>query len=246
MSQHRDGGFTLIEILVAISLFSIVTVVFYQVMFSQIRGSDTARAVARVSEEARAGLNRMIRDTREADQLVAASPTSYDIRIDFNENGSFNDQYEYVRYAYHGNAEPVSLVDGNAVDIPADSITIAALNAGGQVTEIEVLAGGVKPTRSAPDTGASVIFDYSSNYLKCDAAPGSYPNPGTANGVAEWQELDKPNASCVSLGGNGDGQLNGAEVDYISNVDYAFAVESEGRRARFVAQAQLRNQRWVE
>ncbi len=87
MMRTRQAGFTLVELLMAMMIFSIVSVGFYSVMFSVVKGSDDARSVANVSEEARMGFNRMVRDTREGSQITAASPNSYTVRVDFeNDN----------------------------------------------------------------------------------------------------------------------------------------------------------------
>ena len=88
MEERSQSGFTLIELLVTIGLFSIAAAAFYQVMFSGVRASDTTRSVARISEEARFGFNRMVRDTREAARITAATAdgTSYTIEVDFNGN----------------------------------------------------------------------------------------------------------------------------------------------------------------
>ena len=105
MTPTRQSGFTLIEVLVAMGIVAIITVSFYQVMFSGARGSDTARDVIRVSEEARLGFNRMVRDTREADTLVSAGATSFRVRVDFNgdgiyENPNANGDYEDLTFSY--------------------------------------------------------------------------------------------------------------------------------------------------
>ena len=90
MNRRADQqGFSLIEVLVAITLFSIVSIAFYAAMFSGVRGSNTTRNVVRISEEARLGFNRMVRDTREAESFVSVGEDSYRIQTDFNRNGSF-------------------------------------------------------------------------------------------------------------------------------------------------------------
>jgi type II secretory pathway component PulJ len=75
----------MVELLVAIGIFSIVSVSFYSVLFAVQRGSNDSREVARVSEEARLGFNRMVRDTREGLELTAASPTEYTVHVDYED-----------------------------------------------------------------------------------------------------------------------------------------------------------------
>lgn len=138
-----DDGFTLIETLVAISLFAIVSISFYSVLYASIGVSKTSRDVVRISEDARLGLNRMIRDTREGQLFSSLDAASYTVRIDFdgdgnsNENPNENGDYESLEFKYVGSDDSITLND-------------------------EVLAAGVEPIGSEP------IFSYTSNDLKYD------------------------------------------------------------------------------
>lgn len=141
-----DDGFTLIETLVAISLFAIVSVSFYSVLLASIGVSKTSRDVVRISEDARLGLNRMIRDTREGQSLSNLDDASYKVAIDFDgdgissgsdENPNGNGDYEELTFEYVGSQDSITLNE-------------------------EVLAAGVEPIGSEP------IFSYTSNDLKYD------------------------------------------------------------------------------
>jgi prepilin-type N-terminal cleavage/methylation domain-containing protein len=103
--RTNESGMTLVEILVAIAIFSVVSVGFYSVMLSGVRSSDTTESVVRISEEARLGLNRMVRDTREGDSLESAAPTSYNVRVDFDEDGFYDNpntkgDFENLTFAF--------------------------------------------------------------------------------------------------------------------------------------------------
>ncbi|MDP9068812.1 MAG: prepilin-type N-terminal cleavage/methylation domain-containing protein [Actinomycetota bacterium] len=214
--SRDEAGFTLIELLVTASLFSVLAVGFYQVLFSNARGSDTSRAVVKISEEARLGLNRMIRDTREgtlwcetydgASTTACPTRTSYSVRIDFNSDGKFENpnpqgDYEKLTFAYDSTRG------------------VIALNG-------EVLVAGVTPI-SGKD-----IFTYTSNRLEYDA---------NSDGMTTWQELDATGLTGI---GDKDGVLDGdLELRHLSNIDYAFNVASGGRTTVFYSQAQLRNTR---
>lgn len=141
MSTRQEDGFTLIEVLTAIGLFSIVLVAFYQVLFAGVRGGATTRSVVRISEEARSGFNRMARDTREAERIDAASATSYNVKVDFDDSGT------YVNDATTGNYENLTFV------YQASDGTLR-LNG-------EILMAGVTPI-------GGEVFDYSSNILEYD------------------------------------------------------------------------------
>jgi prepilin-type N-terminal cleavage/methylation domain-containing protein len=103
--RTNESGLTLVEVLVAIAILSVVSLGFYSVMLSGVRSSDTTESVVQISEEARLGLNRMVRDTREGDSLASATPTSYRVRVDFNddsayENPNANGDYEDLTFLF--------------------------------------------------------------------------------------------------------------------------------------------------
>ena len=114
MPRSNESGFTLIEMLITFFILSIITTVFMQAAFSGIRGSDTARSVTRVTQEARLGLNRMIRDTREATLLEDADADGYTVKIDFDSNGSYDNpnsagDTEVLTYAYDSGSDQITL-----------------------------------------------------------------------------------------------------------------------------------------
>lgn len=131
----------MIELLVTISIFGIASTAFYGVMLSGTRGSNSARDVARVSEEARLGLNRMVRDTREGSNLIAASSSSYTVRVDFDSDGIFENP--------NGSGD--------------DEILTFAYEAGAIKLNGDMLVEGVSAMGSRP------VFHYSSSVLDFDA-----------------------------------------------------------------------------
>ena len=165
-----ERGFTLVETLVALSLFTMLSVGFYSVMFAGVRGSETTRSVARVSEESRLGFNRMVRDTREGDALSACdAPATFQqcfrVKIDFNGDGVYENpnilgDYENLMFAFDATDNKVTL-NGNT------------------------LMGGVEQI-----TGKDV-FSYGSNYLEYDT---------NGDGVTTWQELDSSGIAGVGNG----------------------------------------------
>lgn len=143
--RRRAGeeGFTLIETMVAMLVFSVISVAFHQVLLSQQRGVDTTRTVTRLTDEARLGFNRMVRDAREADALSAATPSSFTVKVNYDGNGVYENPtasgvYEVLTYAY---------------DPATATIT---LNGSVLMTDVYPIAPGVD------------IFTYSSNNLEYD------------------------------------------------------------------------------
>lgn len=178
--RRSGGGFTLVEVLVAMSLFALLAIGFYSVMLAGVRNSDTTESIVDISEEARFGFNRMVRDTREALRIVnvvlnPADPTasvSYTIEVDFNLDGDI-DTDEIETFAY---------------DAATDEITLNG----------EVLMEGVTPVPG------SSVFDFSSNLLQfesdssrdgvatwreIDRPPAARTDGGNANDVLDGPEL---------------------------------------------------------
>lgn len=214
--MRDESGYTLVELLIGLLVFATISVGFYQVMLSGVRGSETTRDVAEISEEARSGLNRMIRDLREADSLDAASATSFTIWIDYDaDNTRDYTSYEYVRYTF---------------DQAAGTVTVAALNATATVLESGTLMDNV-----TKDSATTDVFSYSSNRLEYDWNP--------QDGVTTWQEIDNPQTGVNGIGDR-DGVLDASELSYISNVSINFDVAVGGEETEFAAEAQLRNRRF--
>jgi prepilin-type N-terminal cleavage/methylation domain-containing protein len=214
--RANEAGYTLIEILVAITLFSVVSIGFYQVMIQTVRGSETTRTVANIAEESRLGFNRMLRDAREADSLDAADATSFTIWVDYNANGTRDyTSDEEVRYTYSSGA---------------GTITLASLNAASNVLSSAVLMSGVEAVDATVD-----VFDFTSNRLEYDYNP--------VDGITTWEEIDTPPTGVVGVGDR-DGTLDSAELTYLSNIQIRFNVRINNRATEFYGEAQLRNRRF--
>ncbi|MGH2693888.1 MAG: PilW family protein [Actinomycetota bacterium] len=107
--MKRQDGMTLIETLVALFLFAIITTTLYSLVFTGVRASDTTRDVARVSEEARLGFDRMVRDARESDEITEATPTLFTVKVDFNGDGDTVDPDETESFVFDAGTGRVTL-----------------------------------------------------------------------------------------------------------------------------------------
>jgi type II secretory pathway pseudopilin PulG len=209
-----EDGYTLIELLVATVLLMVVTGAFFQVLMSGLRGSQTARSVSSISQEARLGLNRMIRDTREAVLIEGPSDTqpatdqSYRIKLDFNgdelyQNPNAAGDYEIETFAY----------------VPADKVI--TLNGETLVSGVEAVPG-------------KDVFSYSSNALAYD-----WGN----DGVTSAADLDEAPSHGITDVGNANGELDDPELSFISDVSFALRLTDGDRWTNYYGQAQLRNRR---
>jgi type II secretory pathway pseudopilin PulG len=141
--MKNEKGMTLVETMVAALLFVIIITTLYSLVFSGVRGSDTSTDVSRISEEARLGFSRLVRDAREA-QFIADTPaptsTSFTVKVDFNGDGDTVDADETETFVFN----------------PAT----------GEVTlNGELLMEGVE------QVAGKDVFSYSSNELQFDTNP---------------------------------------------------------------------------
>lgn len=221
MIRRGDDGFTVIELLVTISIFAVVSLGFYQVMFAGTRGTETSGSVVDISEEARLGLNRIVRDTREALVLVNATPTSYRVQINFDgdanaaESPNENGDYEDITFTFSG-----------------DKILLGIPDVSGGLINETLIEGVdcVNGARKSDGTCVTPVFSYSSAFLEYDS---------DGDGVTEESELD------AASFGDKDGKLTSSnkEITYVTSVDYAFQITSGNRTTVFYSEAQMRNLR---
>lgn len=209
---RNEAGFTLVELMVGIALFAAISVGFYQVLFSASSSATTSQSMARVSEEARLGLNRLVRDTRQAAKLTNATSTSYRIEIDFD--GDNNP--DPVPDDPAGNYE-VMIVTWNSV---ARTVTLS------NGVSTEVLMRDVDCIRKVDDTCYD-FFRFASSRLEYDTS---------GDGVTSATELDQ--APTI---GNKNGLLDGQELGQVDTVRYSFRVEKDDRSTNFYGEAQMRN-----
>ena len=229
MRAHtEETGYSLVEVIVALFIFSIISVGFISVMMSGARSADTTRKSVRVSEEARLGLNRIVRDVREASWVAfttnqaAAVQTSFTIKTDYNGNGVYansagpngtaESNYEVVTYAY---------------DAATKTITVTA-----DGFPAETLIKGVEPI------GATPVFSFTSNRLELD---------WNGDGVTTLTEVSE---NACTWGGNSatldplcNTTLTDKEMAYVTNFALSAKVRSEGVASEYFAEAELRNRR---
>lgn len=221
MRRREQAGFTLAETLVGIFLFSVLSAGFYSVMLTGVRSSETTEAVVRISDEARLGFNRMVRDAREATRIVdielGPSPNaSFTVHVDFDADGSIEASAGEVETFEYDEEQRLLLLNS------------------------EILMTGVEPFGSQP------IFDYSSNRLEYDwSSPCNPAWPVTGcppDGVASWQEIDRRPPS-ITQGGNNSGTPDAAEFPYLSSISFAMTIANADQATQFFTEAQLRNVR---
>jgi prepilin-type N-terminal cleavage/methylation domain-containing protein len=220
--RSDEAGFTIVEILVAIFIFSLVSTAMYQLMISANRGSSTVQNVVNVSEEARLGFNRMVRDTREADFLQSPTATSFEVQTDFDANGVIQTAPSDAAGSYESLVFTFNPGGTNG--------TITVSNGGNS----EVLMRGVSRL-----SATQPVFGYTSSRLEYEnvtSACGVSPST-SIDGVATWVELDQSSI------GNKNCTLDSTELQMVDGVNFSFKVTIGKSATTYFDQAQLRNQR---
>ncbi len=70
------SGFTLVEILVVISILAIVGVIFTEIFFRSLRGSNQAQIINKIKQEGQNALSSIDRDIRSADNILCPNVSS--------------------------------------------------------------------------------------------------------------------------------------------------------------------------
>lgn len=213
--EPDDSGMTLVEVLVAIALFSVLGTLLLGLALSTSRvGQDTQRIV-RIDEDARLAFERMAREFRQAsrvavaqaDQLSDGTFTAVNVTVTFDEPTEAvpEPETEMLRYEWHP--------DGAS---------------GHHVTLTRLL-----PTHEGPSVLATNVVDFSielrSSRWEFD---GSIPDQD-ADSVATWQEIDHARG--------GDEFPDPDELALIDRLAIDMTVDDGTTRRTFTTEVFLRN-----
>jgi type IV pilus assembly protein PilW len=131
--RTRNRGFTLVELLVALAVSSIVMAAIYSVYAGLTRSYTTQNAAADVQQAVRAtidvmaedimlaGVRDLWKDYDKAVVIAEAGSKRISLRGDRNMDGDTDDNYEDVTYEYDDASGELKHTDNNAV--PADTQT---------------------------------------------------------------------------------------------------------------------------
>lgn len=209
------GGFTLIEVLVAMGIFALLSLVVLTFMFSSVGSMHRGRERLHSSAAARAALNRVARDVREADAVRSVSSPDgaswVEVNVDFDADGTITnsapESAETLRFEFDTTAR--TLVVRTPETTPAAS---------------GVLAEGVQ----------EVVFDYRGSDLAFD---------WDGDGAVTWRELDAAPEHDVDGVGNGNGALD-VELPYVTGVEVSLVFEGTAKDT-YTAFVELRNRHVV-
>ena len=81
--RHREQGFTMVEVLVSISIFAVLMTAMLGFLWGISDNWVNGKNAADMNENARLGLNRMTREIRQSSQLITAEPGRIIFKADF-------------------------------------------------------------------------------------------------------------------------------------------------------------------
>lgn len=228
----EDQGFSLVELLVAVTLFSVLGGTLMATVLASKTSVSASRETHDLNEEARLVLNRMSRELRQAREITAVSPPTT-INAVARDSGA-------VSVTFSADFDGSGAIDANAVDPEVltykwdgDEIVLIANDTSGNPVIAPVLSGKV----------SNFALDYWSSDYRRDCSP--------IDGMTNWRELDAylttRNAAGVcdarSPTGQTAGQIDASELQHIDSVTISFTVLEGTRRQDYRTQVDLRNKR---
>ena len=232
----RSSGFTLVELLVGMAVFSALSGLLLTAVLSTGRATDTNTVQNDLNEEARNVLNRVTRELREAKRITSVTnpngpgynpdgDAGLTIEVDFDGDGTIEPTAadpEVLTYTYQRLQRRLVLTAGSSL--------------------VPVLAGDVETFRL---TYASRIADVERQALDglSSATPpacGSLPASPVRDSELTWPELD---ADPTLQYGDCSGTLTAQELQYINVVGIDISVLKAPRQQHYRTRVDLRNNR---
>ncbi len=163
--KDGDTGFTLIEMLVSISILTVIMAGMFSFLWGASKHWHTGQNTEEVTENARMGLNRMTRELRQASQVVTAE--TYKVVFDVN-FGVTPETKETITYDFRPGTG----------DQPGSIWRSTTANPGPPVILVNDVVNDVENMQ---------VFTYYGNDYKCDS--------GLKDGTITWDELQACSSS---------------------------------------------------
>ncbi len=223
---ESDRGFTLVELMVSMTIFLILSGITFTSLVTAARTTRSNREYVDLNEEARLLLNRMSRELREAERILAVSnpggstfnpdaDSSVRFQVDFNGNGVFEPSAadpEVLTYRYDFAGQRLVLQAGGAT--------------------VPVLAANVADFKVS---FTSRRFSYNGTTNAAGGVCGTTTGPKDT--VVTWEEID---GHPSQADGDCDGQLD-VELPLIDSVTIDLRVLYGARQQTYRTTVDLRN-----
>ena len=218
-----EGGFTLVEMLISMTLFSVLGAIAMSTIVMARDATDSTRLTSDLNEEARVALNRISRELRQAKAIkdvkaagggavltsAPAAARSFTFTADFDGDGVIEPTApdpEELTYSWNGS-----------------QLLLAAADTSGAVITAPVLAAHV--------TSFAIEFRSSLWQYDCDFVNGTL-----------WTELDSYGCAPASADvGDNSATLTAKELLHIDNVVIKLTVLQGAKRQDYRIQVDLRN-----
>lgn len=214
-TMASEDGFSLIELLVVMVLFAILSGLLILVVLSSASNLKTVRETSDLNEESRLVMNRVSREIREAQSIILATNP---VGSSFNPNGD-------VSITFQVDFDGDNVIEPNAAD--AEELTYLydrdnrRLLLQTPATTLPILAANVETFK----------LSYESSLFECDT---------NTDGTVTWEEMDAAPSPCKANGGASDGALN-AELTSVDAIIVELTVLTGPRRQDYRTRVFLRN-----
>jgi type II secretory pathway pseudopilin PulG len=234
-SARRDAGLTLVELLIAMVLTSILGGVILTVVLGVHTGTVTTEAQQNLNEEARLALNRIARELRQANAITAVQNpdgsgvynpnaiTSVTFTADFNGDGCINAP---------GNPNNCTLY--NATD--PEQLTYC-WDPTASVRELFLIPGALGNGATCESPGSQAILSGDVSAFKLSYRSTNYLCDANNDGITTWQELD----ACGPPYGNQNNTLD-TELSEIDSIVVEVTASNNGSHTQtYTTEVDLRN-----
>lgn len=209
-----DSGFTLVELLVAMALFSVLGGILLGIGLSTGSMASQTRQLATVGDESRLGMERMTRELRESAKIAAVSfpsaatdPTTVKLWADFNLDGCINP----------------SAADPEELTYTWDPTTQ-------YLSQTAVVGATPRTSRLLSTKVSAFTVTLSSSAWQYDSTP-SDGKPTT------WQDIDNS-----SIGDHSQSSFTDTELEYLDLVGLSVTTREGSHQKTYSTQVDLRNQ----
>jgi prepilin-type N-terminal cleavage/methylation domain-containing protein len=239
--RSQDGGFTLVEMLVAIVVLGALGSVFLSTVLGAQGSANATSTQQDLNEEARLALNRMARELRQAETLTSVQ----------NPDGASYDASAITSITFIADFDGDGCLDGVApTPTPSPAPTCNSYSANNpetltycwdpsaSVRQLYLIPGSLSAGSGCQTSGALPILAGQVTSFKLSYRSNEYLYDADGDGITTWTELDEAGSPV----GNNDDQLNSTELTNTDSVVIDLSVSQAGAHAQsYVTQVDLRN-----
>jgi type II secretory pathway pseudopilin PulG len=235
--DRHDAGFTLVEMLVAVILTSLVGTAILSVVFGANQSAKATKSAQDLNEEARLSLNRMARELRQANGLTRV--------LNADGPGYSNSAITVVTFTADFNGD--GCIDGvNSAGTATGCTSYQSSNPetltycwdpSASVRQLYLIPGALTGN-TCQATGALPILAGQVTSFKLTYRSNQYLYDSNGDGVTSWLEVDQADPPV----GDGNSTLDANELSKIDSIVIDLGVSANGAHNQtYTTQVDLRN-----